>query len=147
MSACCNSSISFWTSLSGASRFKRVRQALLGVAKVSLGERQLAVLDPQGGVPQELLDGGDCFGSFVEVKPRHGGAERQEDDDVVVELVGAGGNDAEAPRYLLAARLGPERQLLALLDDGAGDGIAELALRQDQRHVFGGAGLPGSVGR
>ena len=90
---------------------------------------------------------GTASGVFIQIEPRHGGAERQEDDDVVVELIGAGGNDAEAPRHLLAAGLGPERQLLALLDDGAGDRIAELALRQDQRHVFGGAGLAGAVGR
>ena len=140
MSACCNSSISFWTSLSGIA-VQGVRQALLGVAQVSLSERQLAVLDPQGGVPQELLDGGDRFGSFIQIQPRHGGAERQEDDDVVVELVGAGGNDAKAACYLLAARLGPECSFLRSSMMARAIGIAEFALGQDQRHIFGGAGL------
>ena len=101
---------------------ERVLQLLLQPPQIALGERHVAVLDAQRGVPQQLLRPRRSCPCRCRAQPLLRQAQREKDDRVVaVERRPL----FRSPRISATAigRRGIVRQLLALVDDRAGDRV------------------------
>ena len=99
------------------------------MAQVPLGEREIAILDAQRGVPKQLRDGGNQFFAGIRAQPLLRHAKPEIDDAVVAEQRRATIQVSEDFRD----RFGGAwvfRQLLALIDDGPGHRMPEFAFRQ-----------------
>src|SRR6185437_13315586 len=125
---------------------ERVLKRLHGVAQIALDERAAPIFDAHRRLPEQLLDLRDRTRILIEDQPSLRRPQAQEHDGVV----------AEQPRPQRQVRQGLgddlalariERQLLALIDDGARHRIVEGALRQRDAQGIAVAGLAERVDR
>ena len=125
---------------------QRLHELPLQVTQVSIGQGHVPFLDPEGGVPQQLLHLPHRILATATHQARLGRHQGQVDHQIVVEGLGLDGDggDATGDRHAGRRLAG---QALALLDDCLGHRVRELALGQDHGEALGAARLAGTVTR
>ena len=125
---------------------ERLHQRLLDLAEVALGDGELALLDVQGGIPQQLLDLADGSARGIVDQPPLGRPDGQRHHHVVEIVI--------RPVVDLAQRAdhrkpggGIEGQLLAQLHQGARHRVVEDPLGQDRARRVALAALAERVAR
>ena len=127
-----------------APALQRLHQLVLRRAQPALRLGQVAVLDIDGDVPEQVRRALQRRGVFIVRQPPVGAADAEIDRGVADEHLRRDGQRIEGARHLVL-QIRPVDQLLALLDQRAGERLVEFALRQHQRMGFAFTDLSGLV--